>query len=187
MIKREIPLGKKIHGNIYVHKRYVGRMVDKYHLFSDEFVDLFCLAAELSHIEWEEYTILKWNEREQRISFIYCPFFDASCEPHIESYVTVNLRNRRVSRRRYVAGKNRPIYHHKWLMVEDNYPGFLVSREKMRSINIEKVLKMFPWIDKKMIGYLDYWQKEVVPKLLQEQRDPLFLEMGRSHRLAATT
>ncbi len=172
MIRREIPLGKQIHGNIYVHKSYITRMVDKYKLFNGDFwIDAYCKAVALAKISYNDYTILKWNERKQVMSFIYCPNFDASCEPHIESYVTVNLRNGRVSRRRYA--NNCPIYHHKWLMVEDNYPGFLVSREKMRSILIEKVLKMFPWIDKKMIGYLSYWQNEVVPKLLDERHDRL--------------
>ena len=28
---------------------------------------------------------------------------------------------------------------------------------------------MFPWIDKKMIGYLDYWAKEVAPKLFLDK------------------
>ncbi len=177
MIRREIPLGKKIHGNIYVHKSCITRMVDKYHIFNGEFwIDCYCRAVALSNISYKDYTILKWNERKQVMSFIYCPVFDSFPEPDIESYVTVNLRTGRVTRRKYTIGQNRPLYHHKWLMVEDNYSGFLVSREKMRSILIEKVLKMFPWIDKKMIGYMDYWKNEVVPKLLQERNGHLDID-----------
>ena len=170
MIKREIPLGKKIYGNIYVHKRYITRMVDKYHLFSEDFFpDHYCEAIRLANISWNDFTILKWNEDKMIMSFIYSPIFDEFMEPDIESYVTVNLLNKRVFRKKYKVGKNRPIYHHKWLMVEDNYPGFDVNREKIRSIVIEKVIKMFPWIEKRKIGYSHYWSKVVRPKLFADQ------------------
>ena len=55
MIKREIPLGKKIHGNIYVHKRYITRMVDKYKLFNGDFwIDGYCKAVALANISYKE-------------------------------------------------------------------------------------------------------------------------------------
>ena len=171
---RQIPLGKKVYGSIYVHKKYITSMVNKYKLFPREFPEMCCYAMEKANIELSDFTILKFNEREMKISFIYCPVFDHFPTPDIEGYVTVNLRTGRVTRRRYTIGQNRPIYHHKWLMVENSYPGFLVGREQLRSMLVEKVIKMFPWIDKKMIGYMDYWKLEVVPKLLEERHDPLF-------------
>ena len=169
MIRREIPLGKKIMDNIYVHKRYITEMVDKYKLFPREFPEMYGYAATLAEIRLEDYTILKWNEREMKMSFIYSPIFNEFMEPDIDSYVTVSIQTGKVTRRKFKIGKNRPIYHHKWLMVEDDYPGFDVEAAKKRSILIEKVIKMFPWIDKKMIGYDNYWNKVVRPKLFANQ------------------
>ena len=173
-MNRQIPLGKKVRGKIYVHKRYIISMVEKYKLFGREFREMYCYAMEKADLHDDDFTILKWNEREMRMSFIYSPLFDDFMEPDIESYVTVSIRTGKVTRRKFEVGKNRPIYHHKWLMVEDSYQGFNVSRHKMRSILIEKVIKMFPWIDKRMIGYTAYWRKVVVPKLLEERQDNLF-------------
>ena len=54
-----------------------------------------------------------------------------------------------------------PIYHHKWLFVDDDYPGFDVAQGKLRSA----AWLALPDVDKSRIGRRSYWQTHVVPRL----------------------
>jgi hypothetical protein len=61
-----------------------------------------------------EYTVVKLNQRNDSVSFIYCPNFDAEHEPAITAIMVVSA-DGTVQRR---TTPNDPyIYHHKWLFV----------------------------------------------------------------------
>ena len=74
----------------------------------------------------------------------------------------MNLKKRTRKERSY--DNNIPIYHHKWMMVSDDYHGFNVDEAKKRSEKIEEVIKKYS-IDKKRIGYKTYWKEVVLPLL----------------------
>ena len=164
---RKIPVGKKVIDAIYFHKDYLSDMIYRLNLVPEEVYEKArtkCMAS------FYNYTILKYDKRKGTFTFICCPFFDDHFEPAIEYTLTYNSFTDKVTRRNYFKGSvdnNPPIYHHKWLMVDDDYSRCNVQRSKMRSILIEKVLKKYH-INKSKIGFFKFWQKNVVPLLTEE-------------------
>jgi len=105
-----------------------------------------------------EYTVVKHQARAGRISFIHSPDFDTAPEPIVGLVVTVSANG--TARIRYPPD-DPFIYHHKWLFVSDDYPGFDVVESKARSC----AWAVLPDVDRMRIGRMSYWQKTVVPHL----------------------
>lgn len=70
------------------------------------------------------------------------------------------------------------IYHHKWLFVDDNYPGFDVEESKERSA----AWMALPDVDKSLIGRASYWNAEVVPRLMDANSDQNWLRSEEVRR-----
>ena len=104
------------------------------------------------------YDVVKYNRRTNAVSFIQCPEFDIEPEPSIAGVVTVRA-DGTVQRR--AVPSDPPIYHHKWLFVDDDYTGFDVEESKRRSA----AWLALPDVDKSRIGRRSYWQTHVVPRL----------------------
>ena len=167
---RKIPVGKKVIDAIYFHKDYLSDMIYRLKLVPEgvyEKAHTECMAR------YYNYTILKYDKRKGTFTFIGCPHFDDHHEPEISYTLTYNSFTDKVTERNYRDGtftaKNPPIYHHAWLMVDDDYSRFNIHRAKMRSILIEKVLKKYN-IDKSRIGYRHFWYYEVLPLILKESQ-----------------
>ena len=171
-MKRRIPIGKKVGSATYFHKMYIHDMIFEYEVLNDQ--DFYKAQVMLTKKDPDfEFHIIKYDDFKQTISFISCPTFNILNEPLVDAVITVNLETEGVTKRDYKSmtpGTNPPIYHHKWLMVRDDYknfhPYYNIEHYVKRSEMIEKVMRMFPWIDKKMIGYRRYWLRVVSPKLL---------------------
>jgi len=165
---RKIPVGKKVIDAIYFHKDYLYDMIYKHKLVPKEVHDKASLECMANYYNWE---ILKYDSRKRTFTFIGCPCFDYHFEPAITYTLTYNFHTDKVTERHYQDGtipaKNPPIYHHKWLMVSDDYSRFSVEQVKMRSILIEQVIKKYH-INKSKIGFLNFWQKEVMPLIRKE-------------------
>jgi hypothetical protein len=143
---RRYGVGKEIGYAVYVHRNYEERLG--------------------TTIEWAkrhlpehyDYDVVKLNQRNDSVSFIQCPGFDAEHEPAITAIIVVNASGQ-VQRR---ATPSDPyIYHHKWLFVPDDYPGFNVAESKARS---EKWIAL-SGVDRSRIGRLSFWEENVVPRL----------------------
>ena len=158
-MKRQIPIGKKVGSAIYVLRDYADQII-----LNSTWAD----AIDIGLINYFNFHVVKWDSKKNKISFIYCPCFNYHEEPEVEAVVTVDLNKKSSRERNYTDGtipaKNPPIYHHKWLMVHDEYPCFDVSSAKKRSEKIEEVIKKHR-IDKKKIGYKKYWEENVLPLL----------------------
>ncbi len=105
-----------------------------------------------------EYTVVKLNQRNDSVSFILCPNFDIDHEPAIAAIIVVSADG---ATQRRTTPADPYIYHHKWLFVDDDYPGFNVDESKARSQH---------WIslgdvDRSRIGSASYWQEHVIPRL----------------------
>jgi len=158
-MRRYIPVGKRIKGIIYFHRMYIHSMIFEYKLLSAED---FQMAGRKAKIEYNEYHVIKWDKGKRRISFILCNEFNSKFEPTVEMTITVDLITGRVTRRDYRNSDNPPIYHHTWLMVEDDYPCINIHRGKIRSADIEDAIKALK-IDKRLIGYKRYWEDICMP------------------------
>lgn len=151
VIKRhKCGVGKHIMQQIYFHRQYLNEI----DIVNRELIK--CLIKELDEKGFE-FNIIRYSlSKQTNIAFINSPDFDTSDEPFIkDSYLYIgNLIH--VGERAF-----KQIYHHKWLFVKDDYSGFDVAKSKARS---EKWLAL-PGIDYNRIGYQDYWNKNVIPKI----------------------
>src|SRR5690606_1873116 len=139
-------IGKEIGGAIYVHRsseNVLGQAID---------VARSKLPANFT------YEVVKLVPKTGVISFVSSPDFADADEPTVGEIVTVCPDG---TIRRRAQRANPEIYHHKWLFVADDYPGFDVEKSKQRS---EKWLRL-QGVDTKRIGRKEYWETEVVPQI----------------------
>jgi hypothetical protein len=143
---RQFGIGKEIGGAVYVHRRYEDRLGPS------------VIWAKRWLPEGFAYDVVKYNRRTQAVSFICCPGFDVEPEPNVEDVVIVRA-DGTVQRRPVPLDPY--IYHHKWLFVDDDYPGFDVEESKRRSAAWLALAN----VDKSRIGCRSYWQTHVVARL----------------------
>ena len=107
-------VGKEIGGDIYLHKMY-----------ADEVVPADVLDnAEQMLSEYDpafEYNCIRYSPKTGAISFQESPDFDTAREPVVGDYITVFPDDT------IKTGHSNYIWHHKWLFVKNDYPGFDVD------------------------------------------------------------
>lgn len=140
-------VGKSIGGYIYVHKQY-----------ATDIIPIDVLQRGLKLTGNFSYTILKYNPKIQSISFIESTDFDTNPEPTIGRVMLIKSDSEIP---KIMNPSSDPwIYHHKWLMVKDNYMGFDVEKSKQRSLDW---MALYP--DYSRIGKQSYWKNNVLPLL----------------------
>lgn len=169
MRSKKYSVGKDIGGSVYVHRNYESSLPPI----------VLQLKANLNrHFD---YTIVKYSEKSQVVSFIECTDFDTADEPTVGEIATV-ASDGTVKRRAQLVDPY--IYHHKWLFVGDDYSGFDVEASKARS---RRWLSLSD-IDKQRIGRKSYWDQYVVPRI--EAMDATWLNstaMASKLRISACT
>lgn len=145
---REFGVGKQVGSAVYVHRDFsarLGPVVTRARmLVPEDFV----------------YDVVKYDRRTGVVSFVQCPDFDTQPEPRITAFLVVRP-DGTVQRR--TAPADPYIYHHKWLMVADDYGGFDVHQSQRRSASWLALAD----VDKSRIGRESYWNAHVVPRLEQ--------------------
>ena len=145
-------VGKKIGGELYVHKSS-----------EDVIPNLISFKSKLPSNY--KYDVVKYNDKDKIVSFIKVPEFNIVQEPLATTGLKVfsdgTIKNININQ----------IYHHKWLFVDDSYKGFNVVDSIKRSLawlplrkNKAKSLKDFKWAS---IGRQEAWNKVIpfIPKL----------------------
>jgi hypothetical protein len=146
-INRYKNVGKRMGNDLYFHKKYVNEYLDE-----DTFNEY------KKHLPKNtRFNIIKYNSKNQTISFIYSPNFNTADEPIVsDAYKVTKDGNVTLTRE-----KTPPqIYHHKWLFVKDDYKGFDVDKSKERS---KEWLEVSDKINMSKIGSKRYWEEEVLP------------------------
>ncbi len=138
-------VGKSIGGGVYVHRNYETEVVPD---------DVLMNAQQ--HLDGFDYNALQYVPKTGNITFIQSPDFDTADEPISGDKLLVAPDGRTKAMR---AGGDPWIWHHKWLWVRDDYPGFDVDAAKKRSA----AWMSLPDIDYKRIGKKSFWEKNVVP------------------------
>ncbi len=143
---RRYGVGKEIGGAVYVHRAYervLGAPVAEAKVW---------IPAEFP------YVVVKLNGRTGAVTFLASPDFDTSPEPLMgDHWIVPPDRLPRLVRQ----CADPYIYHHKWLMVRDDYPGFDVEESKRRSARWLGL----PDVDKSRVGRWSYWSAYVLPRL----------------------
>lgn len=133
-------VGKEIGGNTYVHRKYCLNQ------WAPIFIPAVTKQANVRH--FSRFNIVKFGRDGKIVSVIDSPDFDTADEPIVKSVLLVKTGK--------IINYNPPywIYHHKWMMVGDDYEGFDVQASKNRSL---------AWMSKCMdfsrIGRQDVWQE----------------------------
>lgn len=156
-LKRYKPfgVGKYIGASVYVHTAYESVLPE-----------IFRHVKKLvpPRLGGRPYDLIKYNTKTGAFTFIWVQDFDTADEPTmgIALIYTPSLGNLGTFKSRTMWPPNDPwIYHHKWLMVKDDYTGFDVALSKARS----EIWLGFKNIDKSRIGKKSYWEKHVIPLL----------------------
>ena len=149
VIKRYKDVGKKMGDDLYFHKKYVDEYIDK-----DFYNEL------KSHLpKGFKFTVIKYNKKNETVSFIYSPDFNTADEPIVsDAYKVTKDGKVTLTREKSVP----QIYHHKWLFVKDDYKGFIVGKSMERS---KEWLVVSDQINMSKIGSKGYWEEEVLPLL----------------------
>lgn len=139
---------KKIGLTFYVHKSNVKEL---YSLLDKDIVLAINSASDCLPNDFN-YDILKFDKKNNKVSFIASPDWDTAREPLVgDSYVTdifdVQFKT--------IKSKGQ-IYHHKWMFVSDDYNGFNIQESKAWSDIWTKSLPTTREI-KSRIGYKKYW------------------------------
>lgn len=116
LIKRSTKygVGKEIGGDIYVHKMYAGAVVPADILDNAESV------LQQSYPDFQ-FNCIRYSPKTEAVSFQEVPDFDTAREPKVGHYITI-FPDGSVK-----TGYSPYIFHHKWLFVKNDYPGFDVA------------------------------------------------------------
>lgn len=147
-------VGKRVGNQVWLHHQYQ---------------EVFCpfgLRKALKIIERNipnsvghfKYDVVRYDEKNNTFCFILVDDFDENPEPVIYAWVTVNLNNNQI--KGTICENNRPIYHHKWLMVTDDYNGFDLDEAKERSQKIQECN-----FNKNKMGRSEFWNEHCLPIL----------------------
>jgi len=140
MMDKSLGFGKKMGNVVYIHKQY------------ENYIPFDILNKNKSLLpQTFNYTIIKWDKKDNSMSFIESVDFNISDEPIVGDSIKIDD-----NQVKYRKKPNKDqIYHHKWMFVKDDYKGFNYIGSKLRSL---KWYKNFDY-DSKRIGYKDYWDK----------------------------
>lgn len=130
--------GKQVGTHYYVHKDYVPEKFKS------------AVATTLQEVPEDfPYVIVKIDILSGAISFIESEDFDTANEPSVGRSLKISpTATTKLTRPR---GQ---IYHHKWLLVGDDYQGFDVQASKQRSKEWNDLATP---ADRRRIGYRSYW------------------------------
>lgn len=107
-------VGKEIGGDIYFHRDYAEDIIP---------LDILEYAEQVLSEEYPdyEYNCIRYSPKTGDVSFQESPDFDTAREPKVGDYITVKPDGT------IKTGHSEYIFHHKWLWVLNDYPGFDVA------------------------------------------------------------
>lgn len=157
---KQFGVGKFIGGSLYVHRDYA------HVLPQEEYNAAVKHSPRIDHRTF--FNVIKYNTKTKAFTFIQSNTFDSLDEPIVG--IALLMFPSAVTPGEYFyrwifPPKDPWIYHHKWLMVGDDYQGFDVEAAKARSalwMSIEN-------INKSRIGKKSYWEAHVVPLIRKHQ------------------
>jgi len=143
---RSAPFGKKVGGDLYVHKNSFDKGS-----FDPVLVEMLAEATKVGAPS--QYTILKFSPKNGgMVSFVHYPTFDTEGHPGIESYLTVTLDTGKVSTGKYGNPDKAWILHRKETMVDPGYPNRSMFEALTRAEEKEGLLRRPP-------GKREAWKK----------------------------
>jgi len=151
MPDKQLGVGKKVGYDYYVHKS------------AEDVIPTDVLLKAKGKVGDFEYDIVKYNNKDNSISFIESPDFDIADEPTVGKSIKVGADGQVSSPRK--GGVT--VYHHKWNMVRPDYMGFDYQDAIERSVRWTQKLEG-TGINRNKIGNKNYWETVIIPMLNNE-------------------
>jgi hypothetical protein len=134
--------GKKVGSCTYVHREYAREAIP---------ADVLGKAQKCLSKDDRDYTCIKHDRKTGNITFQWCHDFNTAHEPTVGKCVIVKPDG---SVKTLPEKVNPQIWHHKWMWVKDDYPGFDIEASKCRSKQWEPHVTKE---EKRKIGTLSFW------------------------------
>lgn len=148
-------LGKRVGDHVWFEKRYVLDIMTKSDLKElDDILNSSLENKEIEHIKKSK--IIRYSPKDKTVAYIKSDDFDEKEEPTVGDSLLINLKDKTI--KTTPQNKNPLIYHHKWLMVKDDYDGFNIKKSKERSILWKSKLGTNKELSSK-IGRKNFWDK----------------------------
>lgn len=141
---------KKIGTTFYVHKSNIEEL---FSLIDKDTSQRINIAREELPKSFD-YSIIKYDKKSNKVSFISSPDWDLAREPLVGDSYTTDIFNISF---KIIKSKGQ-IYHHKWMFVADDYTGFNIEESKRWSKLWTESLPRDRAI-KSRIGYKKYWNE----------------------------
>lgn len=163
-VSRGTTAGQLIGGSRYIHRDYVHKLGAQKKM-----------VQEAIKTAQEKYPDFEWTVAKienDSVIFMHSPDFNESHDPIVgQSYKVRGAFARAIPQ----MDDEQKVLHHKWMFVEDDYPGFDVGEEKERS----QTWMSMPDLDYSRIGDAVYWKSHVEPRIDKA----LGVEEGRKDEL----
>lgn len=146
-------IGKKMRDALHIHKSAIDTLTDEEKKLIEE---------KIKYIGDFNFEVVKITLSKEEVAFVQSPDWNEADEPLVGDRITVTKDNEIKKSK----GRNL-IYHHKWMMVKDDYEGFNVEQSKERSeywMNHPIVLELKNNPNEKFnskIGRRIYWENNV--------------------------
>ena len=141
---------KKVGSNLYVHKSNINELLS-FVPENDRNLIISIMDTARMYLGLD-FDVVKFDLRTKNISLIQCPTWDVLHEPIVEdSYCFHPDLSFKV-----IKGGTK-VYHNKWQFVSDDYIGFDVEKEKLRTKEWNNIPNIKDY--KSRIGNKDFWYR----------------------------
>ena len=144
-------IGKRVNGCLYLHTSALSTLPRNSQTMVKE-------ASSKLPVNYR-YNVVKITEKENAVSFIWCPRFNKEAEPRLAH--SLKVKDGVVGKIREESKTNPSIYHGKHLFVMPDYKGFDVEEAEKRYKSWSGRLTS---TELSKIGRLQYWE-EIVERL----------------------
>ena len=121
----ESKVGKKLPTAFYVHVSALPALTAVLRIYEN------CARRNLDNID--KATIVKFNLRQPKISYLFYPNFDTEAHPALQTSIQINLETGEVKYLDYSNSENPPVLHRKETFVAPDYPHYHKFAQLTRS------------------------------------------------------
>ena len=141
-------VGKKLPTALYVHRSAIASLSPQLQECDRQ--------ARLLLPEESEFTLIKFNYEQPKISYLFYPNFDTDLHPALHNSIQVDLKAQIVQQRDYQNSPNPPILHRKETFVNPDYPNYQLFAQLTKQ---EEAIGLFH--ETRTIGTRKGWEQRL--------------------------
>ncbi len=146
-LARQSKVGKHLPNHLYVH-------ISALNCLDEELQKYELTARKIVENIIADFTLVKFNLEETKISYLFYPDFDSNPHPAIQKSVVVNLPEKTYKVISYENSKNPAILHRKETFISSNYPNYQIFKHLT---TIEEKLGLLD--NSRYIGTKNEWEQ----------------------------